>query len=110
MGDSQAIIFLLEKIDRQQQEQGTDIKEMRTSLSDGRVLFENHERRISSLETGCARTCHRPAAPSTDRTERKHGAASNPLAERLSVGAIVKIIGAVAVLVGAFFAGGKALS
>lgn len=100
-GQTDPYLFLLERIDSRQEEQGADIKAMRGDLADGRVKFENHEGRLRALETP------RHGSPATDRAERK----TKPEAEseRLSVGAWLKIMGAVgtiaALVIGAYFAG-----
>lgn len=98
-------LFLLERIDTRQEEMGADIKSVQAELGRGAVRFENHEGRLRALETP------RHGTPSTDRTERK--AKPEAESEHLSVGAWLKVMGAVgtiAVLViGAYFAGqGKA--
>lgn len=98
-GEPDPYLFLLQRIDARQEEMGADIKSVQHELSDGRVRFENHEGRLRALEAP------RPtpsAEPSTGRAERKAG---GPLAERLSVGATVKIIAAVGALAGVFIAG-----
>jgi len=88
-------LFLLERIDSRQEEMGADIKSVQAELGRGAVRFENHEGRLRALET----------QPKTDRTERK----AKPDGERVSIGGLVRVLGAVfagiGLLIGAYFAG-----
>ena len=43
-------LALLQKIDRQVEEQSRDLKSVASSIADGRVRFENHAARIVALE------------------------------------------------------------
>lgn len=96
-------LFLLERIDSRQEEMGADIKSVQAELGRGAVRFENHEGRLKALEAS-----PRPAER-TERNERK----PKPDGERVSIGGIVRVLGAVfaglSLLAGAYFAGqGKA--
>ena len=86
-------LFLLERIDSRQEEMGADIKSVQAELGRGAVRFENHEGRLKALEQA-----------KTDRSERK----PKPDSERVSIGGMVRVIGAVfagiGLLIGAYFA------
>lgn len=97
-------LFLLERIDSRQEEMGADIKSVQAELGRGAVRFENHEGRLRALETQ-PKTDRTETQPKTDRTERK----AKPDGERVSIGGLVRVLGAVfaglGLLIGAYFAG-----
>ncbi len=80
MSEPDVYLELLKKVDRQVEDQGRDIKGLRSDLSDGRLVFADHAARLSTVERDQAACAERVKLAvrdvlneqrETDRMERK---------------------------------------